>query len=491
MDTELERTRHLHAEIEQIKASMVRDLTVIPKGYTRELQQEQRTKAGLLKIKTNTEKLMAIYEDQSGRRSDELSTIYGRGSFNLFKERVREMRSYHKKHPMIGEAPVEEHIPKLDLNVNYTGEEMNGRFFDFHKFHERFLNMRVFRQDPKNPIRVDYPTFLNRVFEFWRVKRQLKGQPYLEFYRDLMEYLIEFWDRTRLLYPSSKVLGFIKADFDRRWAARDVEGWHKPWTRETKGKYKLGKLYGEPSVEDDEMDEEGEEFQGPLYCSVLLKNFSDYTFFESRKNGKKFKKYSRRMKCEDPICREVAWIEARIGIFIDLMEDNLKNTLEYIEKKQTRSYREIQEALEEAERPSTEEEEEDEDEETEAIYNPLRIPLDFDGKPIPYWLYKLRGLNRYFHCEICGGHQYRGPQAFHRHFREWRHAHGMRTLGIPNTKDFHLVTGIDDAIALYEKLKRVKTTKNYQPEDEEEFEDINGTVFRKRDYDRLVRQGIL
>lgn len=26
---------------------------------------------------------------------------------------------------------------------------------------------------------------------------------------------------------------------------------------------------------------------------------------------------------------------------------------------------------------------------------------------------------------------------FDRHFQEWRHAHGMRCLGIPNTKHFH------------------------------------------------------
>ena len=38
-------------------------------------------------------------------------------------------------------------------------------------------------------------------------------------------------------------------------------------------------------------------------------------------------------------------------------------------------------------------EDEDEDED-EPIYNPLKLPLGFDGKPIPYWLYKLHGLNQ-------------------------------------------------------------------------------------------------
>ena len=38
----------------------------------------------------------------------------------------------------------------------------------------------------------------------------------------------------------------------------------------------------------------------------------------------------------------------------------------------------------------------------EVLYNPLKLPLGWDGKPIPFWLYKLHGLNQEFKCEICG-----------------------------------------------------------------------------------------
>ena len=37
-------------------------------------------------------------------------------------------------------------------------------------------------------------------------------------------------------------------------------------------------------------------------------------------------------------------------------------------------------------------------------------------QPIPYWLYKLHGLNISYTCEICGNFTYRGPKAFQRHF---------------------------------------------------------------------------
>jgi len=41
-------------------------------------------------------------------------------------------------------------------------------------------------------------------------------------------------------------------------------------------------------------------------------------------------------------------------------------------------------------------EEEDSDED-DYVYNPLKLPMGPDGKPIPYWLYKLHGLNQARH----------------------------------------------------------------------------------------------
>lgn len=38
-------------------------------------------------------------------------------------------------------------------------------------------------------------------------------------------------------------------------------------------------------------------------------------------------------------------------------------------------------------------------------------------------------------------------KVFERHFQESRHAFGMRALGLPNTKHFHEITRIEDAIA--------------------------------------------
>ena len=44
--------------------------------------------------------------------------------------------------------------------------------------------------------------------------------------------------------------------------------------------------------------------------------------------------------------------------------------------------------------------EEDSDED-DYVYNPLKLPMGPDGKPIPYWLYKLHGLNQASHLAMA------------------------------------------------------------------------------------------
>lgn len=133
----------------------------------------------------------------------------------------------------------------------------------------------------------------------------------------------------------------------------------------------------------------------------------------------------------------------------------------------------------------------DDDDDGGAAKYASNIVLGEDGKPLPYWLYRLHGLNISYACEICGGESYRGRRAFDRHFQEWRHAYGMRCLGIPNTKHFHDITKIADALALWERLRTDTATESFRADIDEEFEDSAGNVLTRRTYDDLARQGML
>ena len=141
-----------------------------------------------------------------------------------------------------------------------------------------------------------------------------------------------------------------------------------------------------------------------------------------------------------------------------------------------------------AQAPEADEAEEEED---KPIYNPLNLPLGWDGKPIPYWLYKLHGLNLEFKCEICGNYSYWGPRPFERHFQEWRHSYGMKCLGIPNTKPFQGITLIEDAYTLWAKLRAEQKSDSFNADFDEEFEDRQGNVMNRKVYTDLARQGLL
>jgi splicing factor 3A subunit 3 len=207
--------------------------------------------------------------------------------------------------------------------------------------------------------------------------------------------------------------------------------------------------------------------------------------------------------------RSLALLEFEVSSFAGLLAPVLEQTRTFLLRKQTRTFDELA-----AELRATEEEvarakaalsgkgieggakdvqEEDEDEDAHAtIYNPLNLPLGIDGKPIPLWLYKLHGLNLKFTCEICGDYSYAGPRNFERHFSEWRHAHGMRALGIPNTRHFAHITRMADAQALFEKLKREGAgAAGFRADEEQEFEDREGNVFNKRTFMELQRQGLV
>jgi len=197
-------------------------------------------------------------------------------------------------------------------------------------------------------------------------------------------------------------------------------------------------------------------------------------------------------------------MEFKITSFCDLIGDIISASRRHTEKQQARSLQEKQQEIYEEEygllpdhHDTTSKggsggmKQDDDDDDEGPLYNPLNLPLGWDGKPIPYWLYKLHGLGVEYKCEICGNQSYWGRRAFDRHFQEYKHAHGMRCLGIPNTKHFHDITAIEDVITLYNKIKDQLKIEEYSAEMEEEFEDTQGNILNRRTYEDLARQGLL
>ena len=202
---------------------------------------------------------------------------------------------------------------------------------------------------------------------------------------------------------------------------------------------------------------------------------------------------------------DIARLEAIVTSLLDQLRPTLEATRRLIERRTTQTENERDQEIDEEingtpmnneDQPSKTQgggnnDSDDEDEDDAPIYNPKNVPLGWDGKPIPYWLFKLHGLNHFYPCEICGNESYRGRRNFEKHFTESRHAYGMRCLGVPNTKHFHGVTKIADAQELWGKLRNVLEDNQFDVDQEEEYEDSHGNVVNRVQYEDLGRQGLL
>jgi splicing factor 3A subunit 3 len=363
---------------------------------------------------------------------------------------------------------------------------------DLNVFHARYLNMPIFRKSSdRNERKLSYIEYLDAFDKFAQIPKEKKvkgflGSQYAAYLTDLAAYLSSFFERVEPLVDTSTIENMIEADVKDKWAKRHVPGW-----------FDAGEGKGEKTREQKEKQRETE--SNPLYCTACERLFSKTSVFSGHLEGKKHRKNAARQAASQnadakdtavPGGLPVALLEERVVQFAELLREKIDDTLVYLQNKQTRTYEEIHADLQE-ENADLLLDSPNEDEDDAIISNPLNLPLGWDGKPIPFWLYKLHGLNIEYKCEICGNYTYRGPRSFRRHFREWRHAYGMRCLGIPNTDHFYNITSFKDAIALHKKLMNQLKGADFQPEEEEEFEDAEGHVFNKKTYEDLRRQGIL
>lgn len=244
-----------------------------------------------------------------------------------------------------------------------------------------------------------------------------------------------------------------------------------------------------------------------IWCAACHKFYSKQTVYDAHLQSKKHLKAAGRLNGETSTLvpngdstaqpqsrkRVLALLTHQTTGLLRSLNSVLVDTKSNVERRFALTSRERELELEEepVEVAPPAEDGQQEEEEEERIYNPLKLPMGWDGKPIPYWLYKLHGLGVEYRCEICSGQTYMGRKNFERHFQESKHTFGLKALGLPNTKHFHEITKIADALALADKLKQEGRLEIMQTETMEEMEDEEGNVYSKKTYEDLKKQGII
>lgn len=302
--------------------------------------------------------------------------------------------------------------------------------------------------------------------------------------------------KTRPLEDLDSLFTSFDEEFQKAWEAGEVLGWEDEDAakRATAGPVTEGSGSG-------------------YWCADCQKEFQESTY-QSHLSGRKHKRNAeerakRGETATDPEPssngskvdtkrlkeRAVAHREFRIKKLAAAMQTQRSDTRVNVERRQGMTERERQQELDALYAEGdieADEGEGEEDGDEDKIYNPLKLPLAWDGKPIPYWLYKLHGLGVEFPCEICGNFVYMGRRAFDKHFTEGRHLYGLKCLGI--TKDTGLyreITGIQDAINLHKKIEADKKKQKQAQDNVVQMEDAAGNVMPEKVYYDLQKQGLL
>lgn len=519
-----------HEEIERLEKAMVADYHTDARGHAERLAQAHRVRALMDGLQARASLLLRLYADADGSRAAEIAALKGDNPFSSFYRRLAEVRAHHGARPDAdvtadgaGEAPP----PVAPFAPVFSGEEAGGRCLDLHELHRALLQSGARFGVP--PAGLDYKSYVQRLTKFDAVPPAARrSAAWREYVGALVACLESFFDRTQPLTSLAAVYAPL-ADFDAKFDAGEVAGWAD------RGEGGAAAGTGAPAaaaappppaaapgaplaLPAPTLDLQA--FSSPAELEALAPDAlkGALTALGLKAGGSPAERAARLWltrdtpladldrkhfakgaapprRAADPakaraVGRDTARLEARATLLAASLAPALEETVAAIERKHARTHEEALADAEDAEGADLPSSDDDDD----RVHNPLALPLGFDGRPIPYWLYKLHGLNQEFRCEICGGASYWGRREFERHFRDARHAQGMRSLGIPNTKEFYEVTSIDDARSLWASLQARSRSGGgaAAPRDEvEEVEDAEGNVYDRRTYEDLKKQGVL
>lgn len=524
----LEQLRSAHEDLENMEKAMSMVMLDKAKGVRQGVTCEHALKYLVDASQAKCKTALDVYYDKDGMRTDDINALAGQRSdkkpgdvWTSFYDKVKEVKDYHRRFSLNAGLPeiqnsewfYQRAMESDKTDVIFSGEEDQGRRMDLHEVFVKFLNIKKistyrrlrFREqtyarlkkktpdleanDPtveqtiaKEFSELDYIEWLGTFDQFHDIARycKYKDRAYFEYLESVTDYLKNFVARTQPMVDLSKVEQQFDKDFEERWADQSIPGW-----QEATHKMKL-------------------------FCVPSNKLFNNEAVMKSHQTGKLYKKKVEEMQkmsfedqkklvaASEAEDKRVAHMENRAAKWRDLLSEVVAETVQHLQKKQSQTVEEM-----DADKDDDSDDDIDLDggvdvsddemkgDEDRPIYNPLNLPLGWDGKPIPFWLYKLHGLGIEYKCEICGNYSYWGRRAFERHFQEWRHAFGMRCLKIPNTAHFKEITKIEDAITLYEKLKRDAEEQTFRPDQDVECEDIQGNVMSQRAFEDLRRQGLV
>uniref|UniRef100_A0A2K5NWI1 Splicing factor 3A subunit 3 n=1 Tax=Cercocebus atys TaxID=9531 RepID=A0A2K5NWI1_CERAT len=438
METILEQQRRYREEKERLMDIMAKEMLTKKFMLWDQINSDHCTRAMQDRYMEVSGNLRDLY-DKDGLQKEELNDISGPSEFADFYNRLKQIKEFHQKHPNEIYVPMSvesEELLKAQNWVEFTDEEGYGHYLDLHDCYLKYINLKASEK-------LDYITHLSILDQLFDIPKDRKNAE-----------LPSGLHRVKPLQDQSELSGKIQVEFEKKRENGIFPGWPKETSsaRTHAGAHldlsALSSWEDLPSLGVDRL-------KSALLDLGLKCGRTPEELFSIK--GKSLESLENSLFAKNPKSKDternkdIAFLE--IYEYVEILGEQRHLTHENVQCKQERTGEEQEEEGEEQE-----EEEEEQISESETSWPKYQLRL---------------------------------TQSFQRPFAEWRQAHGMRCLGIPNTAHFAKVTQIEEAASLWAKRKLQKASERWQPDTEEEYEDSSGNVGNKKTYEGLKRQGLL
>lgn len=340
----------------------------------------------------------------------------------------------------------------LDVNDYFTREEQYGEYMDLESLYSEWLQTIKSTEFKLLQFVKQWDCFLQQELYLMKPPMDRKSPRYMSFLNKLCTYIEDFFHRKYCLIDRTVTQSLLRRDYEQYV--------NKPVGKDRR-----------------------------LFCIVCNKHFKGDYVFDNHIRGKQHVKQLKNRNKE-------LFSEYKLFRYMSLLQDELTSTQTLIERRQAFT---SQERIEEnkyldqmynAPTYSPAEDEQTPQEDESATANIMSsMPVGPDGVPMPFWLYKLQGLDVNYTCEICSNETFQGRRAFQRHFGGSKHRFRLRCLGIEPSPAFNGISSIEEAQQLQQKQQ--PATANNTPTATAEVEDRQGNVMSQQDFLELQRQGLL
>lgn len=511
MSSIVEHMRSIHELSETAEAAVSEEMNDEVLGQKSAVYQQHAIRSHIDKAVTLNRELEMLYEDKDGLLKEEIANMRKDGGLDSFYEMLGKNEEYHKRNP---NAMMEQVTPsalslqhRKEINVEFSGEEVFGKYLDLHAQYTLYCNLPFVALEGDK----DYIEFLDTFLNFGKIdekEKEKEKKSYGPYLRSLHDYFVGYIARVQPLVDLDHLLEEWSKEFDSLWAEDKVFGWRNGGGGGADSAFDLDSFESQASLEALGADQLKAALEGMgLKCGGTLADRAKRLWSvkglvsaeipaKLKAKGAAVGKVGEAAGSGGGGRKRLALTEHLITRLTTAINEVIRSTRRHAEKQQTRSTIEKQREYEEEESGMPvidiagggggDGSDGDDD---SPVHNPLKLPLGWDGKPIPFWMYRLHGLNEKFPCEICGNEVYMGRRNFDKHFSEAKHVANLRAIGIPNSRHFQGVTKIADAQALYTKMQAEMAIS--QSRDAEQFEDAEGNVLDRATFEARARMGQL